>query len=104
MGRVPPGTRSLGRVFGLAPVIAVPFSVLPARTFPQRLRKARIQKGFRQAELARRAGVSEDLVYRWERGLHGARKGTLERVAGVLGIPGDYLLTGVATAGVRRAA
>ncbi len=89
---------------GLCTEVRIPFSVLPAGTFPQRLRKARIQEGFRQAELAREAGVSKDLIYRWERRLHGPRRGMLQRVAWVLGVTGEYLVTGAVIAGVRRAA
>jgi len=68
------------------PTISVPFSVLPTATFAQRLRKARIEAGLTQKELSSAAGLSKDLVWRWETEKHGGRRGSLERVGGVLGV------------------
>jgi len=72
-------------------VLRLPFSVLPEATFPQRLRKLRIQKGFGQKELSEAAGLSKDLVWRWESGLHGPSRRKLEAVAAVLGVEAEYL-------------
>ena len=76
------------------PTIAIPFSLLSEATFRDRLRKVRAERGLTQKQLARQAGLAWDLVYRWERGMHGARPRNLEKVAGVLGVSVDYLLNG----------
>jgi len=81
----------------ISATIAVSFHVLremPERTFPERLRKARLERGLNQKELSLAAGVSRDLVYRWENGLHGALRRTLGRVAAVLGVSAEYLRDG----------
>jgi len=75
-----------GQDLGLGNVVRLHFSVLPEATFAQRLRKARIQKGFGQTELALAAGLSENLVWRWETGLHGPSPRKLRDVARVLGV------------------
>lgn len=59
-----------------------------------RLRRARDAAGLTQEALARAADVSVGLPRRWEReGIEGKRDaGKLQRVAGVLGVPLDWLL------------
>jgi len=69
-------------------------TVLPERTFPERLRKARLERGLTQKGLSLAAGVAKDLVYRWENGLHGALRRTLARVAAVLGVPVEWVRSG----------
>jgi transcriptional regulator with XRE-family HTH domain len=46
----------------------VPLGLLPEATSPDKLRKARIEAGLTQKELALAAGLSKDLVWRWEMG------------------------------------
>jgi transcriptional regulator with XRE-family HTH domain len=50
------------------------------------LQSLRKQHGLTQAEIAERAGLSNDAVSRIERGDREARLGTLERLASVLGV------------------
>jgi len=91
-------THTLPNLNLISTTIAVPYHLiveeLPERTFPERLRKARLERGLTQKGLSLRAGVSKDLVYRWENGLHGALRRTLTRVAAVLGITVEYLRDG----------
>jgi len=51
-----------------------------------------LRAGLKQAELAKKVGVSKDMVYRWERGLNPPSRRTLEKVARVLGTTCEYLL------------
>ena len=81
----------LHRKVELGILVPLPFSVLPEATFPQRLRKLRIQEGFGQRELAGAAGLSKDLIWRWESGLHGPSQRKLEAVASVFGVAVDRL-------------
>jgi transcriptional regulator with XRE-family HTH domain len=74
--------------------LSVPFTRFADGTFAQRIRKQRIEKGLTQKELATEADLSTDLVYRWERGLHGASARTVSRVSAVLGVSPTYLRTG----------
>ena len=72
----------------------MPFSLYPERTFAERLKKARVERGFEQIELAKKAGLAKDLIWRWENGGYGPRKWALSKVAKVLGVPAEYLLNG----------
>jgi transcriptional regulator with XRE-family HTH domain len=63
----------------------VPLSILPERTFAEKLRKARIEAGMTQKELSLAAGLSKDLVWRWENEKHDGRRWAVERVMAVLG-------------------
>ena len=72
----------------------MPFSRFRDTTFSERLKKIRVEKGLTQGALATEAGVSADLVYRWERARHGAAARTLGRVAEVLGVSPAYLRAG----------
>src|SRR4029453_10978721 len=83
------GTHSLANlnlVFGLEPVITVPFWLVGNSTFPERLKRLRLARGLTQKQLSEAAGVSKDLVYRWEREYHGPAARTARRVAAVLGV------------------
>ena len=54
----------------------------------------RISKGWSQAELARRIGVSTSAVGMYEQGRREPSLGLLVRLAQELGVTTDYLLTG----------
>lgn len=49
--------------------LVVSFSVSrhPSATFGEYIRKARLEKGLKQAEVARVVGVNEDTVVNWDR-------------------------------------
>lgn len=74
--------------------LRIPFSVVPARTFSERLRAERLRAGLTQKQLSLRAGCSWSLVFRWEREYTGPSRRKLEAVATVLGISADYLRHG----------
>lgn len=58
-----------------------------------RVREQREQKGWSQAELARRAGVAQSMISRLERGqLQSVHLPTLEKLARVLGCDPGYLI------------
>ena len=54
----------------------------------------RISKGWSQAELARRIGISASAVGMYEQGRREPSLGLLVRLAQELGVTTDYLLTG----------
>jgi len=70
---------------------------LRERTFAERVKKARVRLGMTQKQLAVRAGLAMALVWRWERGRHGGRQRSVERVGDVLGVPPAYLVAGPTT-------
>ena len=76
------------------PTLRVPFSLYPERTFAERLKKTRIERGLEQTELSKKAGLAKDLIWRWENGGYGPRKWALSKVAKVLSVSPDYLLHG----------
>jgi len=94
------GTRLSLNLNGCCPPIAVPFWLIGEKTFAQRLKRLRLARGITQKELSISAKVSKDLVFRWERGLHGGRRTTVGRVAGKLGVSPEYLLRGNGTGGL----
>lgn len=63
-------------------------------TMPGRLRWARAKWGISQAELADRAGVGKNTIYRAEQGLFELRFETARRVADALYIRWEWLVTG----------
>jgi transcriptional regulator with XRE-family HTH domain len=65
---------------------------LRERTFAERVKKARVRLGLTQKQLSVRAGLSKDLVWWWERGWHGPRRASVERIGDVLGVPSAYLV------------
>ena len=73
-------------------MISVPFSILQERTFAERLKKVRVERGYTQKQLSREAGLSVELVYKWENEYHGPSRRMLQRVATVLGVSPDFLL------------
>jgi transcriptional regulator with XRE-family HTH domain len=72
----------------------MPFSVLADATFAQRLKRLRLARGLTQKQLSLQAGLTKDLVWRWERELWGARRRSVERVAAVLQVEPEYLTNG----------
>jgi transcriptional regulator with XRE-family HTH domain len=56
-----------------------------------RIREARLAKGWTQAALGSRMGVNERTVQRWQSGRL-PRPSTLARLAGVLAVPQAYLV------------
>ena len=69
-------------------------------TFGDLLSSARLAQGWDQAQLARRVGVGQQTVSRWERGSNTPPRATIMRVAEVLGVDARMLLD--ATADSRR--
>jgi transcriptional regulator with XRE-family HTH domain len=59
-----------------------------------RIRTARVAAGLTQDALAREVGVSRSAVAQWETDRSGQVGGNLARIAQVLGVPVEYLLTG----------
>lgn len=78
------------------------FSPTPSQTeeitFGQRLRRLRRERQWRQAELARRAGVTGWRISRYELGTGSPNAQALVRLAAALGVSADFLLTGRRTA------
>ena len=62
--------------------------------FSHRLRELRRQQDLSQTVLAERVQVRSTHISRYERGLSRPSADTLERLADVLGVSGDYLLEG----------
>ena len=58
------------------------------------MRTARLGRGLTQDGLAGAVGVSRSAVAQWETGRAGQLGGNLARVAAVLGVGGEYLLSG----------
>ncbi|HEX7406384.1 MAG TPA: helix-turn-helix transcriptional regulator [Candidatus Binatia bacterium] len=96
--------RSDAVVFGVgaSPTIAVPFALFAEATFPERLKKLRLARGLTQKQLAREAGLAQDLVYLREREYRRPRRRSLERVTAALGVSADDLLAGAGRGGAQR--
>lgn len=62
--------------------------------FAERLRQLRKQKNFSQVELGEVANIHFTHISRYERGISLPAVDTLQRLALVLGVTGDYLLDG----------
>ena len=74
--------------------IKIKGSRYPSGTFAQRLKKLRVENGLKQRELALKAGLSREMVYRWEKGLSRPSKRLLKKVASVLNTTMEYLMGG----------
>lgn len=61
-------------------------------TFPERLRKLRIERGWSQEELGRRINVTKVSVSGYEKGKRNPDTDTLQKIADVFGVSVDYLL------------
>jgi transcriptional regulator with XRE-family HTH domain len=62
--------------------------------FAKRLRQLRQQRGFLQAELAKKVGLHQNQIGRYERGSSRPSGEALKRLADVLGVSTDYLIDG----------
>ncbi|MEM8772551.1 MAG: XRE family transcriptional regulator [Pseudomonadota bacterium] len=60
----------------------------------ERIRSARKAKGFSQADLARRIGVSQPAIATWESGVHDPRRLVLAKLADALSTPLEWLAAG----------
>ncbi len=60
----------------------------------ERVRKARIDAGFTQTELAQRLGVTQSTVNRWESGRHDPSRDMVVRIAEAVGISTSWLEVG----------
>lgn len=88
-GQAPPEPTTV-RPRGRARAVAVPVPAKLAAALS--VRWARLRAGFSQAELARRAGLSQPVVARLESPDHNATVETLERVAAALGARLDVVM------------
>lgn len=64
-------------------------------SFPENLKRIRIEKGMSQQALAKAAGVSQTAIYHWEKGLRIPKVGSLDRIADVLDVSMDDFFTEV---------
>jgi len=69
--------------------------------FAQRLKALRVQKNLSQQELAEKAGLSNILVSRYERGVSRPAADKLKQIADTLEVSTDYLLEGKEEGGTR---
>lgn len=60
-------------------------------TFGDRLKKARVESGFTQAELAAKVGAYQTKYQNWESGVYEPDIETIARLSGVLGVSLDWL-------------
>lgn len=67
---------------------------IPRWTFADRLRKAREDAGYRQAELAERIGISTRSVGKYESGAADPRRPTILSWAIATGVPVEWLTEG----------
>ncbi|MFM1816913.1 MAG: hypothetical protein RLZ98_3608, partial [Pseudomonadota bacterium] len=66
--------------------------------FAERLREAREQSSLKAVDIARRLGVSKQLVSHWEHGRSDVSTEHLADLAGLLGVDLTWLLTGSSSA------
>jgi transcriptional regulator with XRE-family HTH domain len=66
----------------------------PIETVGARIRAARLAQGMTQADLAEAVGVSRSAVAQWETERSGQVRGNLTRIASVLGVSVEHLITG----------
>jgi transcriptional regulator with XRE-family HTH domain len=67
---------------------------MPPTSLGDRIEQARRAKGFDVAQLARRIAVKAATLRNWESDRSGPRPEKLNRLAGILGVPLIWLLTG----------
>ena len=67
---------------------------IAARSIGDRIKRARKSRGFSQADLARRVGVSQPAIANWESGVHDPRRLMLAKLADALEAPLDWLAAG----------
>ncbi len=63
-------------------------------TLAARIESARMRAGLSQAQLARRMGIERQSVQQWENGETAPRQSRLTKLAQVLGVNAQWLLTG----------
>lgn len=66
-----------------------------AYTLGKNLERVRLEKGLSRRALGLRAGLSEDTIYKIERGRRSPRIGTLLWLTQALGVDVDVLLEGI---------
>jgi transcriptional regulator with XRE-family HTH domain len=59
---------------------------------PYKIAEARKAKGWSQQRLADELGTTQQVVYRWEKGINDPRADVMVRMAGILGVTLSYLL------------
>ncbi|MGH9361072.1 MAG: helix-turn-helix domain-containing protein [Thermoanaerobaculia bacterium] len=64
--------------------------------FGARLAQLRRERGVRQKDLARELGIGQNLLSRYERGLHAPKLLALLKLRRLLGVTLDYLVAGAA--------
>ena len=69
-------------------------------TVGARIRAARLERGMTQADLAEEVGVSRSAVAQWETERSGQVRGNLTRIASVLAVTVEHLLSGGAAPGL----
>jgi len=62
------------------------------RSIGERIRKARVARGWTQAQLALRSGLREALICKYERGYYMPKSDILLKLASALEVSTDYLL------------
>ncbi|HEX5759952.1 MAG TPA: helix-turn-helix domain-containing protein [Thermoanaerobaculia bacterium] len=68
--------------------------------FGRRLAHLRRERGLSQKAIARELAIGEELVSKYERGLHAPRLGTLLKLRTLLSVSLDYLVAGAASPGI----
>lgn len=58
------------------------------------LKKVRQEKGFGQSQLAKKAGVSRQMIWGYENGKYEIPKENLDRLAAILAVDPTYIITG----------
>ncbi|HAH05682.1 MAG TPA: hypothetical protein DCM05_04010 [Elusimicrobia bacterium] len=76
--------------------------MVPPQTLDERIRSLRMKQGLKQNELARRLRVCKTAVCQWEMGQTKPRPEHLERLAGILGVTRNRLVSGLARSPQRR--
>jgi transcriptional regulator with XRE-family HTH domain len=71
--------------------------------FGRRLAEVRRERGLSQKAIALDLGVSDDVISKYERGVHAPKLGTLVRLRAALKVSLDYLLAGVPTSAIKDA-
>jgi transcriptional regulator with XRE-family HTH domain len=70
------------------------------QAFGRRLAHVRGERGFSQKAIACELGIADELISKYERGLHAPKIGTLLRLRTLLAVTLDYLLAGASPAGI----
>ena len=68
--------------------------------FGRRLAQLRLERGLSQKAISRELEIGDELMSKYERGLHTPRLGTLVRLRTVLSVSLDFLLAGASADGI----